>query len=245
MRKLISILPVIVAASATLAMAQQPDPAAMKQRLQQRLGELKQTMARDQAALATYTWVETTEISLKGEVKPRKQNNCTVGPDGEVQKEEVGEGGGQQKKGRKTRGLKGKAIAKKKQQKVGEIQGYMDRVMSLIGRYVPPNQSNIQAAVQAGNASVSRVPQGGTATLAFKNYVKEGDSMSIVFDSAASSIKGLKIASYLDGPDDIVTTDVSYARLADGTNYVGETLLNATGQKIGVKVTNFGHRRTQ
>ena len=72
MRRVIATVLLTIIAGVVLALAQQPDQAAMKQQLQQRLGELKQTMAKDKASLATYAWVETTEISMKGEVKSRK-----------------------------------------------------------------------------------------------------------------------------------------------------------------------------
>ncbi len=36
--------------------------------------------------LAQYQWIETTVISLKGEEKSRKQNQCYYGADGKVQK---------------------------------------------------------------------------------------------------------------------------------------------------------------
>jgi hypothetical protein len=61
-----------------------------KQVIQQRIGEFKQTLAQSQAQMRTYQWVETTEISLKGEVKKREQNECRYGPDGKVQKTPVG-----------------------------------------------------------------------------------------------------------------------------------------------------------
>ena len=70
--------------------------AAQKQALQQRLAEVKQSMAENQARLKQYAWVETTEISLKGEVKKREQKNCTYGSDGKVQKISVGGGAPEQ-----------------------------------------------------------------------------------------------------------------------------------------------------
>jgi hypothetical protein len=51
---------------------------AQKHALQQRLSEIKQSMARKQAQLKQYTWVETTEISLKGEVKRAVNARCQV-----------------------------------------------------------------------------------------------------------------------------------------------------------------------
>ena len=54
--------------------------------MQEKVAALKQALAANQAALKPYTWTESTEISLKGEVKKRQQKLCRYGPDGKVQK---------------------------------------------------------------------------------------------------------------------------------------------------------------
>ena len=41
--------------------------------LQERVAALKQSLAESQKALRTYQWVETTTVSMKGEVKSQKQ----------------------------------------------------------------------------------------------------------------------------------------------------------------------------
>src|SRR3954452_17670755 len=64
-------------------LAQEPNAAAAKQ---QKLAALKQSMAKNQAELKQYAWTETTQISLKGEVKKQEQKQCQYGPDGKVQK---------------------------------------------------------------------------------------------------------------------------------------------------------------
>ena len=246
MRIFLTVFAVLCSAS-SLAWTQQRDQAAMKQMLQQRLVEVKQNLARNQEALKQYTWVETIEVSMKGEVKSRKQSNCRYGPDGKVQKEQVSGGGGEQPQGRKPRGIKGrrrqKKMQQKQQQKMAEMKEHMDRVMSLTSRYVPPNPPKMQAAFEAGNASISRSPQAGTVTLTVRNYIKEGDSLSLVFDTVAKGVRSINVGSYLEGPEDVVTLAVKYVSPPNGPSYIGETLLDAKAKKIGVRITNFGHQR--
>jgi hypothetical protein len=43
--------------------------------VQEKVAAIKQSMAQNQAQLKQYTWVETTAISLKGEVKKTEQKN--------------------------------------------------------------------------------------------------------------------------------------------------------------------------
>jgi hypothetical protein len=44
------------------------------------------TVAAPFHALRSYTWIEKTEVSLKGEVKNTSLQSCRYGPDGKVQK---------------------------------------------------------------------------------------------------------------------------------------------------------------
>src|SRR5271163_4766401 len=84
-QRLISIL----ALSVTAAFSQ--EAGSVKAALQHLLGEVKRSMARNQAQLRQYAWTETTDVSYKGINKKRTQNECTYGPDGKVQKTPIGE----------------------------------------------------------------------------------------------------------------------------------------------------------
>jgi hypothetical protein len=56
---------------------------------QQKIAALKESLVKNKAALKQYTWVETTQISLKGEVKKTEKKQCQYGPDGTVQKTDI------------------------------------------------------------------------------------------------------------------------------------------------------------
>src|SRR5262245_21928168 len=80
---------------------------------------IKEALAKNQAALRQYTWIETTTVTLKGEVKKQEQKQCYYGADGKVQKtplpgaapaKEESSGGSGGRKG----GRIGKAIVKEK-----------------------------------------------------------------------------------------------------------------------------------
>src|SRR5437764_10914271 len=105
-------------------LAQEPNAAAAKQ---QKLAALKQSMAKNQAELKQYAWTETTQISLKGEVKKQEQKQCQYGPDGKVQKTPLqGASQPQQEQGGGgRRGAMKKAVVEKK---VGEMKDYRERV---------------------------------------------------------------------------------------------------------------------
>ena len=206
-----------------------------QEKLKTWLAEVKESITQSQKSLQQYSWVETTEISLKGEIKSRKQNDCHYGPDGTVQKTPTSAPQEQKKK----RGLKGKIVEKKKE----ELADYMERAASLVHRYVPPDPSKMQAAMQAGKGTVQLAPA-GKVELIFRDYAKSGDEFALTFDGPGKRIRGVNVRSYLDEPGDAVGLTLIFSKLADGTNYLSESLLDAPAKKVQVKTTNFGHQKS-
>ena len=78
---------------AALQAQEAKDPGAAKAAMQAKVAELKQSLAANQKALQQYTWIETTEISMKGEVKKTERKECRYGTDGKVIKTDLGGGG--------------------------------------------------------------------------------------------------------------------------------------------------------
>ena len=211
----------------------QDQPAGGKQALQQRVAELKQSLAANQAKLKKYQWLQTTQVAIKGEEKKETHAQCRYGADGKVQKTPVGP---PEEPKEMPGGLRGK-IAKKK---IAEMKDYSDRLKSLISHYAPPNPQRIQSAMQAGNVKLEAAP--GQATLSVLNYYKQGDKLSFVFDTANKKLQSYNVDTYLDDPKkDVVTLTNDFASLPDGTNYLHETVLDAQGKEIQIKTTNSGH----
>jgi len=205
--------------------------------LQQKVAAIKQSVAENQQKLHQYQWTETTQLTLKGDAKPPKQSMCQYGPDGKVQKTPMGESapapapsGGR---------MKQKVIAKKKE----EMQDYMGDVKALLAKYTPPDPQKIEQAFKSGNASLNPNPSAETAALVFKNYAQSGDQMTLSFDTATKKVSSLNVNTYLDDPKDVVTLAVKMASLPDGTNYVQQTVLDATAKKLQVTTTNSNYQR--
>jgi hypothetical protein len=227
-----------VAAAFVGAMFGQQEGSAAKQQV---IAALKSSIAKNQAALKSYAWTETTQISLKGEVKKTQQKECQYGPDGKVQKTPIGGDQPQQQQaaggGRRGGRLKKEIVEKK----VGEMKDYMDRVAALVHEYAPPDPQKIQAAAAAGNVSVTRGP---VTLIAIKNYLKQGDSVTLGFDAAAKKLASYNVDSYLDDPKaDAVKLVANFAPLPDGTNHIQQSVLDATGKQIQVKTTNSDYKK--
>jgi len=201
--------------------------------LQQKLAAVKQAAAENKQKLLQYQWVETTQLTLKGDAKPPTQNSCQYGPDGKVQKTAIGPPPEPPSGGR----MKQKIIAKKK----AEMKDYMQDVKAVLGLYVPPDPQKMQAAYQAGKVSLNPVP--GAVNLVFTDYALPGDKMTLTFDTATKKIAGLNISTYMGDEKDAVTLKVQMASLPDGTNYEQQTVLNATAKELVVTTTNSNYQK--
>ena len=51
------------------------------------------------------------------------------------------------------------------------------------------------------------------------------------------------MATYLDQPKDTVTLIAHFSKLADGTNFLEESVLDASAKGIRIKTINFGYRK--
>jgi hypothetical protein len=129
-------------------------------------------------------------------------------------------------------------IANKKE----EMQDYMGQVKVLLAKYVPPNSQSMQQSFQSGKASLNPNESSSVAGIVFKDYALAGDQMKISFDTAAKKISSVNVNTYMDDPKDVVTLAVQFASLPDGTNYVQQTILNATAKNLVVTTTNSDYK---
>jgi len=201
--------------------------------VQEKMAAVKQSMAENSQKLHQYQWIETTQLTLKGDQKPPSQDSCQYGPDGSVQKTPIGPPPEQPSGGR----LKERLIEKKE----AEMKEYMGEVKGLLHMYLPPDPQKMEQAKQAGNVSLNPVP--GGVNLIFINYAQPGDRMTLTFDTNAKKITSLNINTYMGETKDAVTLQVQMASLPDGTNYAQQTVLDATAKKLQVTTTNSNYQK--
>jgi len=225
----LSILLVLLCAAACGAAQAQQQGAA------ERVDALKAGLAASQAALRHYQWIETTNVSLKGEVKSSVQKRCYYGADGVLQKVEVSAA----PQAAPPPGLRGRIAANKKE----ELTTYMQSAVALVKTYVPPDPVKLQAVKDAGDVSLQLAGSGTEVKLAFSNYEKSGDSLDVSINLANNQMKGISVASYLDDPSDAVNLGVIMSALPDGTQYASQTTLDAPAKNLTVVVQNSGYEK--
>jgi len=220
------------AALTTLALLAAPPIGA--QDLQQKLAAAKEASARNQQALRSYSWLEKTEIRLKGELKSTKVDMCKYGPDGKVQKTPVVEPPPAQKQ----RGLKGKIVAKK----TGEMKEEMESAVALVQQYVPPAPDMMQVVMNAGTASLAQAGPGLVA-LKFPGYAKKGDALTLTFESAVKSLRQVEVNTWLDEPENAVNLKVTMQALPDGLSYPGNIVFALPKRQIEVRITKSNYQK--
>jgi hypothetical protein len=229
-----SLLPILVMSWAAIAPFSFAAPPG--QELQQRVAEIKEAAAKNKQSLGQYTWNELVVISLKGEQKKQEHFQVRLGPDGKPQKtsldapDETPESGGR---------LKRHIVEKKKE----EYKEYADRMRELAQQYVPPDRDLIQSAYQQGNIAI--IPGGGVPNqikLVIKNYLKSGDSLTLIFDKEQKQLVRLEIASYMDDPKDAMNMVVQFNRLPDGTNHVSSVVVDGVSKQLNVAIQNSNYQ---
>jgi hypothetical protein len=199
--------------------------------LQERVAELKESMARNKMSLGQYTWVEQVNISLKGELKKQERFQVRLGPDGKPQKTSLDPPAEPASGGR----LKKHVVEKKKE----EYKEYAEQMKALAQQYVPPDKEMIQQAYALGNISI--IPGGGLPSeikLVFHNFVKPQDSMTLIFDKAQKQLLSLQIASYMDDPKDAMKLTVEFSRLPDGTSHVSNVTMDGVSKQLNIATQN-------
>jgi hypothetical protein len=205
--------------------------------LQQRVADVKEAAARNKQALASYSWNELVTISLKGEQKKQEHFQVRLGPHGKPQKtsmdppdEAAAPSGGR---------LKQHVVAKK----TDEYKQYAEQMKALAQQYVPPDGELLQKAYAQGNITLG--PTGGAPNqiqLVIHNYLKPQDSMTLVFDKTQKALLSIQIASYMEGPKDVMNLTVQFSRLPDGTNHVASLVINGVSKQLNIATQNSNYQ---
>jgi hypothetical protein len=203
--------------------------------LQQRVADLKEAMAKNKQAMMSYSWVEVVTISLKGEQKKQEHFQVRLGPDGKPQKTSLDPPPAPPSGGR----LKKHVVEKKKE----EYSDYANDMKALAQQYVPPDKDLLQQAYAQGNITLG--PTAGAPNqvqLVLHNYLKQGDSMTLVFDKAQKALVSIQIASYMSDPKDGMNLTVQFSALPDGTNHISNMVLDGVSKQLNIAIANSNYQ---
>jgi len=227
----------LVASWPLAARQAQPAPA-------ERVAAIKQSFTESATALREFEWIETTILEFKGEEKSRTQKRCYYGADGKVQKLPI-EGAAQPAAQSGGRGGRrgGRVVQRVVENKKDEITEYMEKAAATIHTYLPPDPAAIQAAKDAGRVTMTPLAE-GRARVAFADFVKPSDALSVDLDLANNRIVAIAVTTYVEEPDEHVGLAVTFGTLTGGITYQQEVVLDAPAKNVKVTIQNSGHRKT-
>ena len=225
------------AALGMTALAALPSPAQNPQ-LQERVAEIRQASAANKQALAQYTWQEQQTISIKGDVKKQTMYQVRMGPDGKPQKTQISPEQ-QSSNGRHERGLRGRIVEKKTE----EFKDYAKQVAALAQSYAHPDPQRLQQLFQQGNITLGSGGAPGEVRMVIHNYLKQGDSVTIVFSRAQKALQSINVASYLNDPQDAVKISAQYAQIPGGPNHVAQMTVNGVSKQLTVTMQNSNYQK--
>jgi len=204
--------------------------------MQENLAILKQNLSTSKENMKKYEWIETTTTFVKGEEKSKKQHQCYYGVDGKLTKVETG---GSTAAEKSKRGLRGKAIENKKE----DMAEYIEAAIKKIHTYLPPEAEKLQQIYGAGKSAIHIMVPGKKFKLDFPDYYQQGDMLSITVDKEKKVILAIAVNTYIDKPDEKVNFAIAYSGLPDGTQYPGNTTLEATEKNVKIVIVNSGHKK--
>ena len=203
--------------------------------MQETVGMIKKNLTDSKEKIKSYEWIETTTTFYKGEQKSLKQNQCYYSVDGKLTKVETG--GSAQAKA--PGGLKGKIVAKKKEDMADYIKAAIDKIQT----YLPPDPGKIQQIYSAGSTTIQVLEPGKKFKLNFPDYNEKGDMLSISVDKANQKIMALDVSTSVDDPGQKVVFNITYSDLPDGTQYAGSTTLDAQAKEAKIVIENSGFKK--
>jgi hypothetical protein len=202
--------------------------------LQAQVSNVQESMAKNKQALAAYSWNEVVTISLKGEEKKQQHYQVRLGPDLQPQKTSLDPPPDPPSGGR----LKRHVVAKKTE----EYQQYADQMKALAQQYVPPDKDLLEQARAQGNITLGMGGNPDEVQLIIHNYLKPGDSMTLVFDKTQKELLSVQIASYMDDPKDAMNLTVQFSRLPDGTNHVSNLVIDGVSKQLNIAIQNGNYQ---
>jgi hypothetical protein len=200
------------------------------------VSNLMETMAANNKQLRQYTYKQRTETYHEGELKNTRVDEIHYNVGGERVSIPLDQRQTQSEAPR--RGPGHRLVAKKMEEEKEKMRDYIERLTALASRYPGPDQARLQEAISKGEVTTG----GGSSQVRvrMRDYVKPGDSMTMIFDPATKRPVKTEINTFLDdGPVSIV---IAFDQLRDGPNYPGRIVMSSITKQLEIRVFTYEYR---
>ena len=217
----------IVCACSTLS-AQNADPTLVRE-----VAAVRAELMRSHNELLKYTWVEQTDVVV--DKKLTSSDSASAGYDREGRilrtplqdKEKIG-----------SKQTSNRPLVRSK----GEMRDYIERAISRIRDYAPPDPKVIDHLVQSGQA-VMEPSSGGTMAVRMNHYYQDGDSVVFTYEAGSKRITRVLVSSNIVGNKDPISLEATYELLPGNVNHLATAILKAPSKKVQVTVKNIDYRK--
>jgi len=190
-------------------------------------------LARSHAELLKYIWREQTDVLVGGKLKSSTDARCGYGSNGDIIRQSLGPE--EEKPGSKQ--TSNRPLVRSK----GDMQDYIERSISRIREYAPPNPAVIDRLVNSGQASLGP-SSGGTSEVRMTEYFVPGDSVVFTYDSVSKRLLHVAVSSNI-GPKDPITLEAIFDLLPGSVNHLASAVLKAPSRKVQVNVRNLDYKK--
>ena len=208
--------------------AQNADPNLVRE-----VAAVRAELARSFNELLKYTWVEQTDVLVSGKPRSSDSASCGYDRDGRIIRTPLQDN---EKPGSKQ--TSNRPLVRSK----GEMQDYIERAISRIRDYAPPDPKVIDHLVRSGQASFEPT-SGATKSVRMTHYYQDGDSVVFTYDAESKRLLRVAVASNLTGHKDPVTLDAVFELLPGNVNHLASATLKAPQKKVQVTVKNIDYRK--
>jgi hypothetical protein len=190
-------------------------------------------LARNQSDLLKYMWTEETEVLVSGKLKSSTGSSCWYDSDAKIARSPLGP----EREKPTSRQTSNRPSVRSK----GDMQDYIERAISRIREYVPPNPAVIDHLVSSGQASLGP-SSGGMAEVRMTHYFQDGDSIVFTYDAASKRVLRVAVSSNL-GRKDPVTLEAVFGLLPGNVSHLATATLKAPSKKVQVNVKNVDYKK--
>jgi hypothetical protein len=191
--------------------------------MQEKLAQIRASIAKNNAQLAQYTWQMQQSIAVNGDVKDTSVYQVQI-VNGQQQKTMLS---APPTPSGREHGIKHRMEDR--------FKDYAQSVGALAQSYAQIDPAKLKQLYASGNVALKSGGAPGYSSIVISNYNKQGDSITLLLADATKALVRVNVASYLNDPSDVVTMQVTYAQLPDGTRYAQTTTVN--GQSKGLVIT--------
>ena len=206
-------------------------------------GEVSAKMAENAKVLKQYTYLQKTQVFFRGELTTTKLDQVHYDSMGEKISIPISSTTPEEEQQRRAVLPVGRMVqrrvAEKKEEMKEEMKQYIERLVGLMGQYLPPNPDRVKAAM--AKADITPPSGDADAKVAMHDFLKPGDSVKLSISSATEQPSEISIHSTLD--DDPVSFVVSFNKLPDGTNYPELTTINSDAKELEMRISTLDYHK--